>query len=325
MRVTNPKTVLIATITGLAAIVLGVAGWATVTAIQLADARAAYETASAELDAAQQAATGLEDSLAAAIEAHTADLDVAEQLVTLLGEGTDTLLAAADGTHTSRDDADRFATPDAPARTAGRLPENPSVDDYTALRADLEALTARWVSYTDNLESEADTITSDNEALAALWQAQVDTAANTAANTATAAINTNPNASQEAKDAATAAADALGALANPLDPEAIELWQALLNANNTLAAQEQAYQEQKAAEEEAARRAAANRAPSRGGSASGGGSSPGGGYPTVEDRLAELEASVALDAGVDASAVNCFQISNGIRCEWPGGSRTFTF
>lgn len=318
MLLKNRKTVLIAALSGVVAIVLAVSGWVTYTTVQLTEARAAYEAAVADLDAAQQAATDAQDALAAALETHAADLEVAEQLVALLGEGSETLLAAADGTRTAREDVDSFAAPSAPSRSAGVLSENPGVDDYASLRADVQALTARWTAYSDQLESEAETVTSDNEALATLWQAEVDTAANTAA----AAINTNPNASQEAKDAATAAADALGALANPLDPEAVALWQALLDANSTLAAQEQAYQQQKAAEEEAARRAATNRAPSRGGSPSGGGSSGGGHTPVT---LEDVEAALARDLGIDAGLVNCFDIPRGIRCEYPGGWREVTF
>lgn len=318
MLVKNRKVLLITTIAAVTAIVLGVAGWVTYSSIQLNEARTAYEAAITDLDAAQEAATGLEDSLATALDTHTADLEVAEQLVALLGEGTESLLVAADGTRTAREDADGYVTPGAPAKSAGRLPENPGVDDYIALRADVEALTARWLSYADDLRDDADGITADNDALAALWQAQVDTAANTAA----AGINANPNASQEAKDSATAAADALTALTNPLAAESVALWQALLDANSTLATQEQAFQQQKAAEEEAARRAAANRAPSRGGSPSGGGSS-GGGYTPVT--LEDVEAVLARDLGIDPSLVNCFDIPRGIRCEYPGGWREVTF
>lgn len=313
------KPLIIAAIAGTLAVILGVTGWTIYTTVQLSDARAAYEAAVTELESAQSDAAAEADALTGVTQTVVGGLETAEQLVPLLGEGTETLLAAAEGTRTIRErvDGDRATT--APARSAGTLPENPTVDDYVTLRDAVETLTAAWRSYADDLAADAQTITTDGESLATLWRAQIDMAADGAA----AAITASPNASQEAKDAATAAAAALTELTDPLAPESVELWAALLTANTTLAAQEQAYQEQRAAEAEAARRAAQASRPPSGGGSSGGRTNPGsgpGGVTTLED----VERALANQLGIDPGVVNCYDIPNGIRCEYPGGSRTVT-
>lgn len=315
----NRKPLIISVIAAATAIAVGVAGWLIYTNVQLSNAKAAYEASLVDLETARSAADGELDALGETLDSYGVDLAVAEELVALLGEGSEVLLAAADGTRSSRESIDGFEALKAPADSAGELPDNPDVDDYNTLRGATETLIADWKSYTSAIKDAADSFEADLAALAVLWQAQIDTAADSAA----AAIAANANATQEAKDAATAAAAALGELDNPLDAEAPVLWKALLDANSTLAAQEKAYQDQKAAEAEAARRAAQNSRPSGGGSSGGGntgGGSSGGGSAT----LGQLEAAVAERFGVSASQVNCYYVSNGVRCDYPGGSITYT-
>lgn len=336
------KPLIISAVAAATAIALGVTGWLVYSDAQLAEARAAYEATLPDLDAAQSTGQAEEEAVRSAHDAHTAAVEAAEDLVGLLGEGTDVLVAAADGTRSSREIVDGHEVEQAPDTTAGELPENPTVDDYTTLRGAVETLTERWISYADTLTEQAESITADTDALVALWQAQVDTAADTAA----AAVEANPNASQEAKDAAVAAAEALTELSNPLAPEAVELWSALLAANTTLADQERVFQEEKAAEEAriaeearlaaereaAAQRQAAQRQqnsqPSAPRAPSGGGQTAappsGGSTPTPEERLRRIEELEARDLGIDPSLVNCFLITNGVRCEWPGGWREVT-
>jgi membrane protein involved in colicin uptake len=180
-------------------------------------------------------------------------------------------------------------------KSGSALKQNPSVEDYDMARAEVEGLTADWNTYTKALTDAAAKFEADADALKTLWQAQVDTAADDAA-----------------------AAAALRALTNPLAPEAVDLWKALIDAKNTLAAQEKAYQDQKAADEAAAR--TAKRGGSSGGSGSNGsGGNTGGGYS-----LNAIAAALAAQLGIPASQMTCYDISNGVRCDWPGGSRTYT-
>lgn len=318
----NRKPLIISLVAAVVAVALGVGGWLVYSNVQLDNAKKAYDAAVVDLNAAQVLAKEAEAARSDALDAYTADVEVAEQLAALLGDGSDVLKAAGEGTLAAREAIDADEAPKTPAKSGSKLKENPSVEDYNKARVEVEGLTADWNAYTKALKNEATKFGTDADALKTLWQAQVDTAADDAA----AAINANPNASQEAKDAATAAAEALKALTNPLAPESVDLWKALIDAKNTLAAQEKAYQDQKAAEEAAARNAnrggssGGNRGGSSGGSSGGSGGNNGG----VDYSLGAAAAALAAQLGIPASQVNCYFAGSAIRCDHPGGSRTFT-
>lgn len=316
------RSLLISVIAALTAIVLGVGGWLVYTGVQaaaeLAAAKEAYETSVADLSVAQAEATDAEAAAAAARALLSARADTAEQLVELLGEASETLLAAADATRAARellDEVDQLASP---ARTVGELSESPTVEEYDALRAMVDELVATVEAYTTLLHERIAALTVSDTELTVVWQVQTATVPDAVE----AALAANTNGSQETKDAVTAAGEGLTALEDPLDSEAIELWQALQSTASTLASEEKAYQEKKAAEEEAARQRARNNSgggnPGSGGGNQGGGN-PGGGGSSAPS-LQELEASWAAYWGVSASQVNCYNIPRGVRCDYPGGS-----
>lgn len=302
----NRKSLIISLVAAVVTVALGVGGWLVYSNVQLDNAKKAYDAAVVDLDAARVPAKDAEAARSDALDAYTADVEVAEQLAALLGDGSDVLKAAGEGTLAAREAIDADETPKAPATSGSKLKENPGVEDYDTARAEVEGLTADWNAYAKTLKGEVAKFEADADMLKAIWQAQVDTAADDAAT----AIKANRHASKKAKDAATAAAETLKALTDPLTPEAVDLWKALIDAKKTLAAQEKAYQDQKAAARNA----------NRGGS--GGNTGGGGGLPTG---LSALEQSVANDQGVPVSQVHCYVVSaSSIRCDYPGGSRTFS-
>lgn len=314
------KPVIISLVAAVAAVAIGVGGWLVYSNVQLDNAKKAYDAAVVDLNAAQVLAKDAEAARSDALDAYTADVDVAEQLAALLGDGSDVLKAAGEGTLAAREAIDADEAPKTPAKSGSKLKDNPSVEDYNNARVEVEGLTADWNAYTKALKNDVTKFGTDADALKTLWQAQVDTAADDAA----AAINANPNASQEAKDAATAAAEALKALTNPLAPEAVDLWKALIDAKNTLAAQEKAYQDQKAAEKAAEEAAArnANRGGSSGGNRGGSSGGSGGNNGGVDYSLGAIAAALAAQLGIPASQVTCYDIANGVRCEWNTPERT---
>lgn len=302
------RSVLISIIAGTTAVALGASGWLVYNNVQLENARADYEASLAELGAVQSNADSATTPHPSAFEALGASLRTAEALVTLLGEGTDTLKAASDATLAARAFADTHRLPARPATSAGSLPEGPGVDDYSDLTERTLALTVIWKTHTTQVADAIADVTTARETLAAAWQAQIDTAAEFSAS----AIKANRNASRKAKDAAASAAEALTALTDPLAPEAVDLWKALLDAKKKLATQQKAYEKKKAAEQNAS---------SSGGWTGGSGTSGGGGGSYS---LAAIAAALAAQLGIPASQVTCYDIPNGVRCDWPGGSRTYT-
>ncbi len=310
------KRVRIPIIAAVTAIVLGVGGWLIYTNVQLAQAKDAYETSLSELSATQEAADTANAELAAALATLSAHVDIAEQLVSLLGDDGDILQAAGATTVDARAVLEA-TSPTAPSRTAGELSESPTVEEYDVLRAKVDELVATVVAYTTMLNERITALTTSNTELTVAWQAQTATVPDVVE----AALAANANGSQGTKDAVTAAGEALTALEDPLDSEAVELWQALQSTASTLASEEKAYQDQKAAEEEAARQRARNNSgggnPGSGGGNQGGGN-PGGGGSSAPS-MQELEASLAAYLGISASQVNCYPIPRGSRCDYPGG------
>lgn len=313
------QRLLIPIIAAATAIVLGVGGWLIHTNVQLAEARDAYEASLNELSAAQDAADTANADLSAISATLSAHIDIAEQLVALLGEDGDILQAAAAATLDAK--AVLEATiPTAPAKTAGQLSESPTVDEYDALRAQVDELVATVEAYTTALTERIAAFTRSDTELTAAWQAQ--TAAVPAA--VEAALAANANGSQGTKDAVTAAGEALTALGASLDSEAVELWQALQSTSSTLAGEEKAYQDQKTAEEEAARQRARN---SSGGGSSGG-SAGGGSGGSIEEWLRFMQASVANEVGASVDDVHCVEgvaSPDGSSPSWKGTLCTYSY
>jgi len=307
----RPRRVLVPVIAGVAAVVLGVSGWLVADTVALAEARAAYESSLAELDGAREASAAATAALAVAIDALGERLPIAEALVAQLGASGDILVTANLATEAARAavDADR---PTPPVASAGRLPESPAAADYAGLEAATRELTGIHERFAAALAAWTAGIGTRDAELTAAWAAHAATAPASADSLVTA----HPNAGQELQDEVVAAAAAIAALEDPLAEEAPALWAALVDAQARLAAAEQAYQEQLAAQQ-ASRSGSRSRGGSGGAPGSGGSS---GGAVT----LADIEAALAQQLGIPVSDVRCFDIPNGVRCEYPGGWREVT-
>src|SRR5690606_36247976 len=148
----NRKPLIISLVAAVAAVALGVGGWLVYSNVQLDNAKKAYDAAVVDLNAAQVLAKDAEAARSDAHDAYTADVEVAEQLTTLLGDGTDALKTASEGTLAAREGIDGLKAPRAPAKSGPTLTENPSVEDYDTARAEIESLTADWNAYTKALK-----------------------------------------------------------------------------------------------------------------------------------------------------------------------------
>jgi len=312
------KRAVILVVAAVATVVLATTGWLVYTSVKhandLAAAQQAYAASLEGLNAAQQGADEAAAALAAASRALTGHLAVAEDLATRLGDGTEALRAVASAMTTART-ALAVADPKVPARSAPTLPENPDLLDYDAGRAAVEALIVEVDADAAVLAERARARERQDAALVAAWQAR-SAAAPGMAETAVAAA---PNAPQETKDAVTKAAAAVLALADPLDARAPALWQALADASAGAAGAQAAWQaeQDRIAAEEAARQSQGYSGDDDGDDYGGGGGGGGYGYG-----LADLEAAYAAELGIPTSAVNCYQISNGIHCDYAYGDRS---
>lgn len=316
------KRVLITIIAAITVVVLAVAGWLVYTN-ELAVAKTAYETSiSDQALAASNAdkANHLVSETSGTLSEHIA---IAETLATQLGDGTDIVKAAIAAIAPAKAVL-AATTPISPKVSPDKLSKTPTAAEYNKLTASLKKATANYKTYTKALAENIKVRNAENTRLVAAWTAQ----AATATATAEATIAANPDGSQEAKDAVTAAAKAIVALKDSLGATAPELWKALQDSSASLVAAEQAYQAQKAAEAaEAARQAAAKNNASKGGSSrapsrgSSGGSSSGGssGGNSSGYSLSDIEALLAAQKGIPASSVHCFNIANGVGCNYPGG------
>lgn len=305
------RRIVLGIVAGVSVIALAAGGAFAGNAIAVGAARDRYETAVAELEATREDSRAATATLATAIAELRARVEAAEALAAQLGAEGDTLAAAVAATEAARAAVDSSG-PVSPAPSAGTVPDGAGVAEYDELEAATRELIGSHERFAAALRLWTAGIGQRADDLRAAWTAHAQTAPASAEQAVAAA----PNAAQELKDAVAAAADAVVALEDPLDAEAPALWAAFAEARSQLAAAEQAYQEQLAAQQ-AARPGSGGRRP---GSSGSGGPPPG----WYEASLAQIEAALAAERGISPSDVHCYDIPNGIRCEYPGGWREIT-
>lgn len=262
-------------------------------------ARASYESSLTSLDEAVQAAKRAAEAEELARTELAETIDTSKRAIDTIGSSTAALTPVAETVE--RNAALLAATRTSPP-SAPQAPQSPTgTDQYLRETEGLRAAQEKAEGFVAESESRAEELVAAGERIGGAW----GEAAKQTAGEIDAALESNPNSSEETRNTLAAIAGKLKADGFELTDEIVGEWAGVAASLTALAGEEEAYQEAQRAAAAKAAAAAPKYTPPRAGSSGGGsgapsgGGSSGGGVP-------------ASEAGGVLGETNAYRIANGL-------------